>query len=165
MIVYPLATLLNLRAFRQDKAMRWLQTCERDLTKARNLVKKAVKDHNSFLAWLAREEDTRYQGIMGKEMTLDEVDEFKVGLLAIRARESLYLENILKARQGVDIAEQAVTQAKQGLLAAQKGALKIEAHRDKWLEVVQLEAERAEEVEMEDFTPKKNDGFASEASL
>ncbi len=165
MIVYPLATLLNLRVFRQDKAMRHLQTCERELTRARNFVKKAVKEHESFLAWLAREEDSRYQRIMGKEMTLDEVDEFKAGLLAIRARESLYLENILKARQAKDLAKQAVTKAKQGLLTAQKGTLKIEAHREKWLEVVALEAERAEELEMEDFTPRKNGEFASEANL
>ena len=141
MIVYPLATLLNLRVFRQDKAMRYLQTCERELTRARNLVKKAVKAHESFLVWLAREEEIRYQGIMGREMTLDEVDTFKAGLLAIRARESLYLENILKARQAKDLAKQAVAKAKQGLLTAQKGTLKIEAHRDKWLEVVALEVE------------------------
>ena len=165
MIVYPLAPLLNLRFFRQDKAMRWLHTCELNLTRCRNQVKKAVKEHESFLAWLAREEEDRYQGIMDKEMTLDEVDEFKQGLLAIRARESLYLEKILKARQEVDLAKQAVTKAKQALLAAQKGTLRIEAHRDRWIEIAELEAERAEEREMEDFIPKKNDWFASEASL
>ncbi|MDY0220904.1 MAG: YscO family type III secretion system apparatus protein [Desulfobacterium sp.] len=165
MIVYPLATLLKLRIFRQDKAMHLLQTCERELTKARNLVKKAIKDHESFLIWLAREEETRYQEIMGKKMTLNQVDEFKAGLLAIRARESLYLEKILKARQTVDLTEQKVAKAKQDLLAAQKGTLKIEAHREKWLEVAEIEAERAEEIEMEDFIPKKNDGFASEANL
>ena len=165
MIVYPLVTLLNLRIFRQDKAMRLLQTCERELAKARNLVKKAIKDHESFLVWLAQEEEIRYQGIIGKKMTLDEVDEFKAGLLAIRARESLYLEKINKTRQGVDLAKQKGVKAKQGLLAAQKGTLKIEAHREKWLEVVEFEAQRAEELEMEDFIPKKNDDFSSEANL
>lgn len=165
MIIYPLAPLLNLRIFRQDKAMHLLQTCERDLAKARNLAAKSIKEHKSFLTWLAREEEDRYQSIMEKEMTLEEVDEFKQGLLTIRARESLYLEKILKARQDVDLAKQAVTNAKQGLLAAQKGTLRIEAHKDQWLEIVELEAERAEEREMEDFTPKKNDWFASEATL
>ena len=165
MIIYPLAPLLRLRFFRQEKAMRWLQTCELNLTKARNLVKKAVKEHESFLTWLAREEEDRYQAIMEKELSLEEVDEFKQGLLAIRARESIYLEKILKARQGLDLAKEAVIKAKKELLAAQKGTLRIEAHRDRWLEFAELEAERAEEREMEDFTPRKNDWFASEATL
>jgi hypothetical protein len=65
----------------------------------------------------------------------------------------------------VDLTEQTGAKAKQDLLAAQKGTLKIEAHREKWLEVAEIEAERAEEIEMEDFIPKKNDGFASEANL
>ena len=86
MIAYPLAALLNLRFFRQDKAMRFLQNSERELALARNRVKKAIKDHESFLVWLAAEEENRYQAIMEQEMTLDDVDEFKAGLLTIRAR-------------------------------------------------------------------------------
>ena len=154
---YPLAPLLSLRVFRQDKAMRALQSCERKLVEARREVEKAVKKHEEFIAWLAREEEIRYEAIMGKNMTLEDVDDFKSGLLRIRGRESLYLEEILKARNQVQLCKKNVVNAKSDLLAAQKGTLKIEVHRDLWLEAEKLAAERAEELELEDFTPPKND--------
>lgn len=156
---YPLATLLNLRILRQDKAMHVLQSCERKLIKARKEVKNAIKKHGDFLEWLAREEESRYDGIMGKKMSLEDVDEFKAGLLSIRARESLYLENILKARNHVQICKDDVKQAKENLLSAQKGTIKIEVHRDRWLELAKLDEEHAEEMELEDFVPLKNDVF------
>jgi type III secretion protein O len=159
---YPLAALLRLRIFRQDKAMRSLQSCERKLVAARFEVKKAVKEHEDFIKWLIKEEDDRYNAIMGKNMTLDDVDEFKAGLLSIRARESLYLENILKAKNNVQICKENVVQAKAALLAAQKGTIKIEEHKERWREVVKLEEERAEELELEDFTPPKKDSFGED---
>lgn len=156
---YPLTSLLRLRVLRQDKAMHTLQSCERKLIKARKEVKKTIKKHADFLEWLVREEQIRYDGIMGTNMSLEDVDEFKAGLLSIRGRESLYLENILKARNFLQICKDDVKQAKEDLFAAQKGTIKIEVHRDKWLEFATLEAERAEEIELEDFMPAKNDVF------
>lgn len=164
MIVYPLAALLNLRFFRQDKAMLVLQNCEREIVIARNRVKNAVKEHESFMVWLAAEEEIRYQAIMERQMTLDDVDEFKSGLLAIRARESLYLEKILKARHHLDKCKQEVATAKKNLLAAQKGTLKIEIHKERWLAIVKQEVERAEERELEDFSLPKNDVFETGVS-
>lgn len=159
MTAYPLAALLSLRSFRQDKAMRSLQTCERLLAEARRAVKKAIQKHGDFLAWLAREEEIRYGSIMEQRMTLDDVDDFKAGLLGIRGRESLYLEDILKARNQVEVCKKNVETAKAELLAAQKGTMKIEVHRDRWLELMKLDAERAEELELEDFMSPKNDVF------
>lgn len=159
MTPYPLAPLLRLREFRQEKAMIELQACERRLIEARKEVKKAVRQHEEFLDWLAGEEERRYREIMGKNMTLEDVDEFKAGLLEIRARESRYLENILKAENQVQICEDNVARAKNDLLRAQKGTMKIEVHRERWLEMIMKEAERAEELELEDFMPKKDDLF------
>ncbi|MCK5684348.1 YscO family type III secretion system apparatus protein [bacterium] len=156
---YPLAALLGIRIFRQDKAMRSLQSCERKLAKAKKAVKKAIKKHEDFLIWLVEEEENRYRDIMGTNMTLEDVDEFKLGLLNIRGRESLYLENILKARNHVQICKDSVKKAKKDLLEAQKGTLKIEAHKEIWVELMKLEMEKAEELELEDFIPRKKDLF------
>ncbi|MCG8566589.1 MAG: type III secretion protein [Desulfobacterales bacterium] len=159
MTAYPLFALLRLREFRQDKAMHSLQRRERELVQARRNETQAVQAHGDFLDWLAREEENRYQSIMDIEMELPEVDEFKQGLLGLRARESHYLENILKARNQVQVCREAVARAKADLLAAQKGTMKIEVHRDKWMELEKIEAERAEEREMEDFIPRKAGQF------
>ncbi|MBI9092613.1 MAG: YscO family type III secretion system apparatus protein [Desulfobacterium sp.] len=162
---YPLAALLHLREFRQDKAMHALQGCERKLSAARRGVKKAVNTHEEFMDWLAREEEIRYQGIMETQMTLEEVADFKAGLLTIRGRESRYLEEILKARNQVQVCETDVKKAKSALLAAQKGTMKIEVHQERWFALEKLDAERAEELEMEDFTPLKNDIFGESLNV
>lgn len=162
---YPLAALLNLRLFRQDKAMRALQTCEKKLANAKKKVKQAIEKHEEFMVWLGEEEQRRYQSIMGKEMTLEDIDEFKAGLLSIRGRESHYLENILKARNHVQVCKDDVAQAKKDLLAAQKGTMKIEVHKERWTELAKLEAERAEELEMEDFHRPPNGLFADSLAI
>ncbi|MBF0201781.1 MAG: YscO family type III secretion system apparatus protein [Desulfamplus sp.] len=151
MNAYPLGPLLRLRIFRQDKAMRALQVCEKRLVEARRGVKKAVERHEAFLVWLAREEEARYDRIMETSMTLEDIEDFKIGLLALRARESSYLEDILKAKHQLRECEDALVGAKADLLAAQKGTIKIETHKERWLEVEKLEAQRAEELELEDF--------------
>lgn len=156
MILYPLAPLLRLRIFRQDKAMRAVQKCERELVTAKLALREAKDRHKQFLEWLPKEEERRYQAIMETEMSLDDVEEFKSGLLAIRARETRYLDAILKAKHQVKQCETAVKLAKAHLLEAQKGTMKIETHKEKWLEIVKLDALRAEELEMEDFTPRKS---------
>ncbi|WP_022665952.1 type III secretion system stalk subunit SctO [Desulfospira joergensenii] len=159
MKVYPLAALLKLRIFRQDKAMHGLQKCERELASARKGVKTAVQTHMDFMVWLEKEEERRYESIMGRDMTIDEVDDFKAGLLAARSQESMYLENILKAKNRVQICEENVTAAKAALLAAQKATMKIEVHRERWLEEVKKEELLTEERELEDFSPLKLDLF------
>ncbi len=155
MTPYPLAPLMRLRIFRQDKAMRQLQVCERKLVEARHALSAARKNHETFLNWLVKEEEDRYAAILNTLMSLEDVADFKAGLLEIRARESYYLEEILKAQNGVTKCEAARDKAREDLLAAQKGTLKIEVHREKWQEILTLEIQRAEDLEMEDFTPVK----------
>lgn len=161
---YPLSALLNLRIFRQDKAMLALQRSEKKLANARIAVKQAIEKHKEFMVWLEKEEESRYQSIMEKEMTLDEIDDFKLGLLAVRGREALYLENILKAKNRVQVCRENVDAAKRHLLDAQKGTLKIEVHRERWLELAKFEAQRAEELELEDFRPARLDLFGERLS-
>ena len=64
----------------------------------------------------------------------------------------------------MDKCKQDVAAAKKELLAAQKGTLKIEVHKERWLEIVEQEAERAEERELEDFMPPKKDVFGAGVS-
>lgn len=157
---YPLAVLLRVRTLRQDKALAALAAAEARLAEARRELREARRRHEEFLVWLAEEEERRYAAIMGRDMTLDDVDEFKRGLCAIRGREAAFLEGILRARKHVEDCEQAMARARARLLEAQRATLKIEEHRSRWQVLAHKEAERKEEVELEDFTPARFQGLA-----
>ncbi|MCK9239985.1 YscO family type III secretion system apparatus protein [Desulfocurvus sp.] len=158
---YPLAVLLRVRALRQDKALAALCAAEARLAEARRDLREAKRLHEEFLAWLAGEEERRYEEIMGRDMTLEDVDEFKRGLCAIRGREAAFLERILRARKHVQDCEEALARAKTRLLEAQRATLKIEEHRARWQVLANKEAERREEVELEDFHPAPPQGLGA----
>lgn len=152
MTAYPLFPLLRLRNLREDRAIHGLEVAKRRLVRARKNVQAARDAHKDFLTWLEQEEERRYQKVMETLMTLDDVDAFKQGLLGIRGREARYLDEILKAEHKVKGCEKDLVQAKADLLSAQKGTMKINVHRDRWEDAAKKEAERIEELEMEDFT-------------
>jgi len=159
MTEYPLHPLLRLRNLREDKAVHALEVARRRQVQAEKELDGAKTAHQRFMDWLAREEERRYREIMETLMDLDEVDDFKQGLLILRAREAQYLEEILKAEQRVETAEKILVQAKADLMTAQKGTMRVEVHRDQWLKGVQKEAERLEEMEIEDFSASRNKAF------
>lgn len=158
MTQYPLRPLLRVRNLREDKAVRALEAARRGLVRAQNALEEKKNAHRKFMDWLAQEEDRRYREIMETMMDIDEVDDFKQGLLMLRAREAGFLEDILKAENQVQKAGQVLVQAKADLVAAQKGTMKVEVHRDQWLQGAQKEAERLEELELEDFSGSRNRG-------
>jgi len=149
---YPLNVLLRVRTLRQDKALGALSSAEAHLAEGRRTLREARKRHQEYLLWLAEEEERRYQAIMGCDMTLIDLDEFKLGLRTIRALESGHMERIMKAEKHVDECVEAVAAAKAALLEAQRATLKIEEHKGRWMELAQKEAERKEEAEMEEFS-------------
>lgn len=156
---YPLAVLLRVRTLRQDKALAALSAAEARLAEARRDLREAKRLHEEFLVWLAEEEERRYDEIMGRDMTLEDVDEFKRGLCEIRGREAAFLERILRARKHVEDCEGAVAAARARLLEAQRATLKIEEHRSRWQVLASKEAERKEEIELEDFIPGPRPGL------
>ena len=152
-MIYPLGVLLRVRNLRQDKAMNNLTRAEGRLAEARRTLRDARHKHEEFLVWLEEEEERRYASIMERDMTLDDVDEFKLGLCSIRGLEAGYLERILRAEKGVEDCEAACREAKDLLLEAQRATLKIEEHKARWSELAHKEEERLEEAELEDFVP------------
>lgn len=156
-MIYPLEVLLRVRRLRQDKAMTNLTRAESDLAEAKRKLRQARSKHEEYLIWLAEEEERRYDSIMRTEMSLDDVEEFKLGLCSIRAMEAGYLERILRAEKHVEDCRQACREARDRLLEAQRATLKIEEHKVRWSVVAQREAERLEEIELEDFVPRGGD--------
>ena len=104
-----------------------------------------------YRVWRPEEENRRYDAILGEAMSLDDVAEFRASLGALAEGEQEREQAVAEAEKNVARKEQEVNTAREAVAAARKEAAKIEAHRDIWLTEAKKEAERQEDLEMEEF--------------
>ena len=150
---YPLAPLLAVRHFREENAKRAVRTAEAALVEASDRLRQCQEELNSYRAWLPEEEDRRYLAIMGKPMTLSQLDAFKAGLGKLRDGELSREQAVFSAQAEREKKVLERDAASAAAAKAQKETAKIAAHKDIWLAEYKKEAERQEEKELEDFKP------------
>ena len=139
---YPLQSLLTVRHFREEGAKNEVRAAERRLAEAREEVRKKEEELERYRIWRPEEENRRYDAIMGETMSLEEVAGFRASLGALAEGEQ---ERILA------VTEREVAAAREAVAEARREAAKIEAHRDIWLAEAKREAERQEDLELEEF--------------
>ncbi len=148
---YPLQSLLTVRHFREEGAKSEVRAAERRLAEAREEVRKREEELERYRAWRPKEENRRYDAILGEVMSLDDVAEFRASLGKLAEGEQEREQAVADAEKAVARKEQEVTAALEAVATARKEAAKIEAHRDIWLAEAQKESERQEDLEMEEF--------------
>ena len=151
MEAYPLAPLLKVREYRENAAKNALRAAERAVIEAREDVERCREELERYKVWRLEEADRRYGTIMGKALSLMELDAFKAGLGALADGELRREEAIAAALAEVKKREAAVLKAREAARLAQHETSKILTHRDIWLEQARREAERREDLEMEEF--------------
>ena len=151
MEAYPLAPLLKVREYREDAAKNALLAAERAVIEAREEVERCREELERYKVWRLEETDRRYEAIMGKAQSLKELDAFKAGLGALADGELHREEAVAVALAEVKKREAAVLKAREAARLAQHETSKILAHRDIWREQAKREAERREDLEMEEF--------------
>lgn len=152
-MAYPLQPLLSVRAFREDNAKAAVSAAEAAARQAEAEVVARQTELDRYLQWLPEEKERRYDGIMGKAMSLTDLDAFKAGLAVLD-------DGVFAREDAVQLAEKIAEErradlraAQAALTAARKEKMKIEAHRDIWAQAAAKEAEHAADLELEDFTP------------
>ena len=148
---YPLQSLLSVRRFREDAAMNEVRAAERRLAEAREEVRKKEEELERYRAWRPEEENRRYDAIMGQSMNLEDVAEFRASLGALAEGEQQRVQAVTEAEKIAAQKERDVAAAREAVAEARREAAKIEAHRDIWLAEAKKEAERQEDLEMEEF--------------
>ena len=147
---YPLQSLLTVRRFREDAAKNEVRATERRLAEAREEVRKKEEELERYRAWRP-EEENRYDAIMGQSMNLEDVAEFRASLGALAEGEQQRVQAVTEAEKIAAQKERDVAAAREAVAEARREAAKIEAHRDIWLAEAKKEAERQEDLEMEEF--------------
>ena len=159
---YPLESLLSVRRYRESQAAVAVRAAEEDLKQAEALVERSRVELAEYKSWRRLEEDRRYDAIMAKPCTLEKLDAFKDGLAQLAGGELLKEEAVQKAEKNVVRCETALQDARTAARAAQKETAKIQAHKDIWSEEDKKEAERREDLELEEFKPLSRKGAEAE---
>lgn len=149
---YPLRALLAVRHYREEAAKNALRAAERRAAEAREEVKRRQAELERYRVWRPEEEERRYAAIMGKALTLDEVAAFRASLGALAEGEQERVRAVAEAEKLAAQKDQDVVAGRQAVTLARREAAKIETHRDLWLAEARKEAERREDLEMEEFT-------------
>ena len=132
---YPLQSLLTVRHFREEGAKNEVRAAERRLAEAREEVRKKEEELERYRIWRPEEENRRYDAIMG----------------ALAEGEQERILAVTEAEKAVGQKEREVAAAREAVAEARREAAKIEAHRDIWLAEAKREAERQEDLELEEF--------------
>lgn len=154
MSAYPLEALLSVRRFREESAGRALRRANDAVREARRALEASLKALDDWRARLPEETDRRYRAILGKTLTTEDLARFHQGLAELAAHEVELSAEVERRRTACDAAERAVREAEKAASTARRNTAKIEKHRSIWEEDRKKEAERAADLEFEEFRPR-----------
>ena len=116
---YPLAPLLKVREYREDAAKNALSAAERAVVEAQEAVERCRGELERYKVWRQEEVERRYDAIMGKGLSLKELDVFKAGLGALADGELKLEEAIAQALENVKKRQEDVRKARESARQAQ----------------------------------------------
>lgn len=148
---YPLQSLLNVRHFREEGAKNDARAAECRLADARQELQNRHEELERYRAWRPQEEKRRYDAILGEAMNMDELSTFRSSLSSLAEAEEQRAQAVTEAEKAISVKERELAAARAAVAQARREAAKIEAHRDIWLAEARREAERREDLEMEEF--------------
>jgi chromosome segregation ATPase len=154
MAKYVLEPLLDIRKKREDDLQQQLIKARNDLQMAEEARDKAKQDLEDYVADMPEKKARLYATVMNIVVKREQLDKLKEALADLERQKLALAEKLEQAEQNVVQAQQTLEQTQKNLLAATKNKMKLDTHKDIWLEEEKrIEAEN-EEKELEDLHSK-----------
>ena len=153
---YALQSMLRIRTMREDRASADLAAARQKVHQAEETLEERKMELRQFEATKEERRDRIYEAVMGQSITREELDKALEGVARIDEEGVLKADNVTMAAADLKEKEQLAEKAREGFVKASKERMKITEHRAMWLADEAKELERRQEVELEDFTGKKN---------
>ena len=157
MIKYVLQDLLNIRNMREDDAAQAVTVAKYKVEEAARAIEDKIKEKEDYVIWRKKREIELYDGIKGKKVKLQDLDDLKNRVYMLRQRDLAFEKAIDDAKRAKVEAEKAVEDAIAKHKAAIKERQKIEEHKKIWLDEKLAEENEKQEKEAEDFTKRKDE--------
>ena len=150
---YPLKALLDVRLYREEAAKRAITAAKREVLEAREAAEAAREALVRWREWRVKETERRYEALIGRPTPIEKLQAFNQGLADLGLEELMKAAEIDKADKYVIECEQKVEAASKAARTARQNTAKIELHKSIWAEESKKEAERLEDLELEEFHP------------
>ena len=147
--------LLRIKKIREKSAQDEVKKCQYKVEQSvieLEKCKKALQDH---ITWREQEETQLYDNIMNTRVKERDLDLLKQRIILMRDKDSVLEEEIQNAQKVLDEHKAALSEAENRLIKATQAVKKFEEFTRVLDEEAAREAERIEELEMEDFRLKK----------
>ena len=154
-MAYELQPMLRIRGMREDRAQTALAGARRARKQAEMLLEQKQEKRAKFEETKEERRDGIFNTIMGRSVTLQDVDEVRTSVSQIDEQSVLLEQDERKAEDNLKTKEEAVEAARVVYVTAAKDLAKIEEHRKAWDEEDRKMREMLADAEMEEFTGRK----------
>lgn len=141
---------------REDRASAELVAARQEVVRAEQQLEARRDELREFEATKEERRDRIFAAVVGHSVLRDDLDKALEGVARIDKEGELKADNVNLAAANVKEKEKLSEEAKRHFVIASKERMKISEHRSMWLLEELKEQEFRQEIELEDFTGKKN---------
>jgi len=141
---------------REDRASAELAAARQEVLRAEQELTLRKDELRQFEATKEERRDRIYSAVMGQAISRDELDQVLEGVARIDEEGELKADNVALATSKVKEKKKLSEVAHGNFVKASKERVKISEHRSIWMSEEAKEQERRQEIELEDFTSKRN---------
>ena len=152
---YALQSLLRIRSMREDRAGLELAKARQAVAAADEAVHQREAEFAAFEKTKEARRDRIYDAVIGRVVTMDDLDRAQEGVARIDGEGVLKADNVTLAKADLKKKEEAQEVSHEHFVEAAKNRMKIAEHRSVWVQETAREDEHRQESELEDFTGKK----------
>ena len=154
-MAYELQSMLRIRTMREDRAANELTAARREVVRARETLDRRRCDLAEFEATKEQRRDRIYGAMIGRAVSMDDLDLAREGVARIDEEGVLKADNVVQAEAELRKRQENAEVFRKAFVAASKNRMKITEHRSIWEAEVAEAMEYRQEAELEDFTGKK----------
>ena len=153
---YALQSMLRIRAMREDRASAELSAARQEVRKANEALEEQKRVLKEYEDTKEERRDRIFESVIGRPVSREDLDRALEGVSRIDEEGVLKADNVTMAASVLKKKEEEASQARAVFVKATKERMKISEHKAMWVAEELKEEEHRLEVELEDFTGKKN---------
>ena len=149
--------MLKIRILREDRAGTALTSARNARKLAADELESRRRDYAAYLETKEARRDRIYDQVMGRPVGMDVLDDVRTAVTRIDEEGALLEQAEQAAEDLLRRKEREAETARVEFVGASRNRMKIDEHRQVWIDEARLEEERAADAEMEEFTGKRRD--------
>ncbi|MCY4471743.1 MAG: YscO family type III secretion system apparatus protein [Kistimonas sp.] len=147
--------LLRIKKIREKKAAEEVRKCRYRVETAAQELEKKKQELVDYKKWRIEEEQRRYDAIMNTQVKQFDLDILKQTVAKLREKDLVMQDDIKKAEDHLEKTKEQLEEARKAHVLATRAVQKFEEFIREQDKELAREQERKEELELEEFTPRK----------